>query len=147
MVWHSSCSFGYNTQWTFLHNYHLLGSQYPSVYISPHAFTSDRAHILSLSLTNHAHHKDIPRRPFETESKWFSNQNICDLAFSPRIPKCQISRSSGFQVIGLDLDDKISRLTYCSEIYQVTGPVERFAGQIASQGFVVGKSFRNSSKL
>jgi dienelactone hydrolase len=24
-----------------------------------------------------------------------------------------------------------------SEIYQVTGPVERFAGQIASQGFVV----------
>jgi hypothetical protein len=25
-----------------------------------------------------------------------------------------------------------------SEIYQVTGPVERFAGQIASQGFVVG---------
>lgn len=29
--------------------------------------------------------------------------------------------------------------TLCtSEIYQVTGPVERFAGQIASQGFVVG---------
>ncbi|OBZ79342.1 putative carboxymethylenebutenolidase [Grifola frondosa] len=27
-----------------------------------------------------------------------------------------------------------------SEIYQVTGPVERFAGQIASQGYVVGKS-------
>lgn len=27
-----------------------------------------------------------------------------------------------------------------SEIYQVTGPVERFAGQIASQGFVVGES-------
>ncbi|PPR06887.1 hypothetical protein CVT24_011577 [Panaeolus cyanescens] len=26
-----------------------------------------------------------------------------------------------------------------SEIYQVTGPVERFAGQIASQGYVVGK--------
>ena len=25
-----------------------------------------------------------------------------------------------------------------SEIYQVTGPVERFAGQIASQGYVVG---------
>jgi carboxymethylenebutenolidase len=25
----------------------------------------------------------------------------------------------------------------CSEIYQVTGPVERFAGQIASQGYVV----------
>lgn len=24
-----------------------------------------------------------------------------------------------------------------SEIYQVTGPVERFAGQIASQGYVV----------
>lgn len=24
-----------------------------------------------------------------------------------------------------------------SEIYQVTGPVERFAGQIASQGFIV----------
>lgn len=27
---------------------------------------------------------------------------------------------------------------YFSEIYQVTGPVERFAGQIASQGYVVG---------
>ena len=26
-----------------------------------------------------------------------------------------------------------------SEIYQVTGPVERFASQIASQGYVVGK--------
>ncbi|CAE6434274.1 unnamed protein product [Rhizoctonia solani] len=26
-----------------------------------------------------------------------------------------------------------------SEIYQVTGPVERFAGQIASQGYVVGR--------
>ena len=26
-----------------------------------------------------------------------------------------------------------------SEIYQVTGPVERFAGQIASQGYVVGE--------
>jgi hypothetical protein len=26
-----------------------------------------------------------------------------------------------------------------SEIYQVTGPVERFAGQIASQGYVVGQ--------
>jgi len=25
-----------------------------------------------------------------------------------------------------------------SEIYQVTGPVERFAGQIASQGYIVG---------
>lgn len=27
-----------------------------------------------------------------------------------------------------------------SEIYQVTGPVERFAGQIASHGYVVGAS-------
>lgn len=27
-----------------------------------------------------------------------------------------------------------------SEIYQVTGPVERFAGQIASHGYVVGGS-------
>lgn len=27
-----------------------------------------------------------------------------------------------------------------SEIYQVTGPVERFAGQIASHGYVVGVS-------
>jgi len=27
-----------------------------------------------------------------------------------------------------------------SEIYQVTGPVERFAGQIASHGYVVGES-------
>lgn len=27
-----------------------------------------------------------------------------------------------------------------SEIYQVTGPVERFAGQIASHGYVVGIS-------
>lgn len=27
-----------------------------------------------------------------------------------------------------------------SEIYQFTGPVERFAGQIASQGYVVGKT-------
>ncbi len=29
-----------------------------------------------------------------------------------------------------------------SEIYQVTGPVERFAGQIASQGYVVGNGER-----
>lgn len=28
-----------------------------------------------------------------------------------------------------------------SEIYQVTGPVERFAGQIASQGYVVGEQY------
>jgi hypothetical protein len=26
-----------------------------------------------------------------------------------------------------------------SEIYQVTGPVERFAGQIASHGYIVGE--------
>ena len=26
-----------------------------------------------------------------------------------------------------------------SEIYQVTGPVERFASQIASQGYIIGK--------
>jgi len=34
------------------------------------------------------------------------------------------------------------RFVLCSrsEIYQVTGPVERFAGQIASQGYVVGGS-------
>ena len=32
----------------------------------------------------------------------------------------------------------IYRLDHKSEIYQVTGPVERFAGQIASHGFVVG---------
>ena len=30
-----------------------------------------------------------------------------------------------------------------SEIYQVTGPVERFAGQIASNGYVVGAYFRS----
>lgn len=35
----------------------------------------------------------------------------------------------------------LSRLISCiSEIYQVTGPVERFAGQIASHGYVVGES-------
>ena len=32
-------------------------------------------------------------------------------------------------------------LQSCSEIYQVTGPVERFAGQIASQGYVVGEKY------
>jgi carboxymethylenebutenolidase len=32
-----------------------------------------------------------------------------------------------------------------SEIYQVTGPVERFAGQIASQGYVVGGSRHQAS--
>jgi len=32
---------------------------------------------------------------------------------------------------------KFPRVVVFSEIYQVTGPVERFAGQIASQGFVV----------
>ncbi|PIL32013.1 hypothetical protein GSI_06717 [Ganoderma sinense ZZ0214-1] len=30
-----------------------------------------------------------------------------------------------------------------SEIYQVTGPVERFAGQIASQGYVVGELYHS----
>ena len=34
-----------------------------------------------------------------------------------------------------------------SEIYQVTGPVERFAGQIASHGFVVGQSNNDTSLL
>ncbi|KAJ3552061.1 hypothetical protein NM688_g4355 [Phlebia brevispora] len=34
-----------------------------------------------------------------------------------------------------------------SEIYQVTGPVERFAGQIASQGFVVGTDRGNKYKV
>lgn len=35
----------------------------------------------------------------------------------------------------------LSRLTDdISEIYQVTGPVERFAGKIASHGYVVGVS-------
>jgi carboxymethylenebutenolidase len=35
----------------------------------------------------------------------------------------------------------ISSLALLSEIYQVTGPVERFAGQIASQGYVVGQQW------
>uniref|UniRef100_A0A8H7Y8D2 Dienelactone hydrolase domain-containing protein n=1 Tax=Psilocybe cubensis TaxID=181762 RepID=A0A8H7Y8D2_PSICU len=34
-------------------------------------------------------------------------------------------------------DAKFPGVVVFSEIYQVTGPVERFAGQIASQGFVV----------
>ncbi|CAE6526539.1 unnamed protein product, partial [Rhizoctonia solani] len=34
-----------------------------------------------------------------------------------------------------------------SEIYQVTGPLERFAGQIASQGYVVGGSTSFSPSL
>jgi carboxymethylenebutenolidase len=32
----------------------------------------------------------------------------------------------------------LKTLLLSSEIYQVTGPVERFAGQIASHGYVVG---------
>lgn len=34
-----------------------------------------------------------------------------------------------------------------SEIYQVTGPVERFAGQIASQGYVVGAKKPTGNRL
>jgi hypothetical protein len=37
------------------------------------------------------------------------------------------------------------RVSLRSEIYQVTGPVERFAGQIASQGYVVGEPAPNRS--
>jgi dienelactone hydrolase len=33
----------------------------------------------------------------------------------------------------------LTRVPLRSEIYQVTGPVERFAGQIASQGYIVGE--------
>jgi carboxymethylenebutenolidase len=36
-------------------------------------------------------------------------------------------------------DAKFPGVVVFSEIYQVTGPVERFAGQIASHGYVVGE--------
>jgi len=45
-----------------------------------------------------------------------------------------------FRFVGAILEECIGgimQLVIISEIYQVTGPVERFAGQIASQGFVV----------
>ena len=35
-------------------------------------------------------------------------------------------------------DAKFPGVVVFSEIYQVTGPVERFAGQIASHGYIVG---------
>ncbi|KAF9531968.1 dienelactone hydrolase [Crepidotus variabilis] len=51
------------------------------------------------------------------------NHNIRIFVISPNIPDYPQAKFPGVVVF--------------SEIYQVTGPVERFAGQIASQGFVV----------
>jgi hypothetical protein len=50
----------------------------------------------------------------------------------------------GVVVFRYVLNETTFLFTYedCSEIYQVTGPVERFAGQIASHGFVVGELHR-----
>lgn len=47
----------------------------------------------------------------------------------------QASSASGMRWITPELSRLIDHI---SEIYQVTGPVERFAGQIASHGYVVG---------
>ena len=45
----------------------------------------------------------------------------------------QVVSNSSFGDAYIDLN-----VNQLSEIYQVTGPVERFAGQIASSGYVVG---------
>ena len=47
-------------------------------------------------------------------------------------------------VTGAFLNGNPSHSALFSEIYQVTGPVERFAGQIASQGYVVGQQSKSS---
>src|SRR6266702_4559696 len=49
-----------------------------------------------------------------------------------------------FASVALQLVDVLLYSEVYSEIYQVTGPVERFAGQIASHGYVVGEFARSS---
>jgi carboxymethylenebutenolidase len=60
----------------------------------------------------------------------------------PIIPGFPAARFPGvvvFRFVGSMPEGSLARhiMQLVSEIYQVTGPVERFAGQIASQGFVV----------
>jgi hypothetical protein len=54
------------------------------------------------------------------------------------LSKGQISRGRRIQVKKMVAHYLVFLISQFSEIYQVTGPVERFAGQIASQGYVVG---------
>lgn len=51
-----------------------------------------------------------------------------------------LTRGRLLQVNNLDGSMLLRAVSHspASEIYQVTGPVERFAGQIASHGYVVG---------
>ncbi len=53
------------------------------------------------------------------------------------------NRSGGLQVRTVFMPTSLQNGELCvhSEIYQVTGPVERFAGQLASHGYVVGEDF------
>ncbi|KXN89979.1 Putative carboxymethylenebutenolidase [Leucoagaricus sp. SymC.cos] len=65
----------------------------------------------------------ITRTHHDVPSKLDNGRPIRIYVISPSIPNYPQAKFPGVVVF--------------SEIYQVTGPVERFAGQIASQGFVV----------
>lgn len=68
------------------------------------------------------------------------SKNIGIYVISPSVPGYPQAKFPGVVVFrwAFDLVPRVGIKTCGSEIYQVTGPVERFAGQIASQGYVVG---------
>ncbi|KAF9015199.1 dienelactone hydrolase [Cyathus striatus] len=65
----------------------------------------------------------ISKKYYDVPSKLDNGRPIRIFVISPNVPNYPQAKFPGVVVF--------------SEIYQVTGPVERFAGQIASQGYVV----------
>ena len=73
-----------------------------------------------------------------------NDKSIGIFVISPVLPAYPQARFPGVVVFRWDrergLEGYRKPIIELSEIYQVTGPVERFAGQIASQGYVVGNA-------
>ena len=111
--------------------------------------------------SDYADNQDLLRRSLQLESKGKAYQDIRHCTQCTQLSPGQISRymftpskpynlrSSWADLILLScrcgrvqvrktLALNRRKFTLSSEIYQVTGPVERFAGQIASHGYVVG---------
>jgi len=74
--------------------------------------------------------------PMVVLSESSSSHQLCPTTLMPNFQALCASGKDSIRFINCKI------LIACgvySEIYQVTGPVERFAGQIASQGYVVGQ--------
>ncbi|TFK30488.1 dienelactone hydrolase [Coprinopsis marcescibilis] len=70
-----------------------------------------------------------------------NGQPVRIFIISPHLPNYPNARFPGVvvfrRVFGIAFGPLRDFRIVCSEIYQVTGPVERFAGQIASRGYIV----------